>query len=77
MRVRYYAGARAAAGVSEESCAAGSVDALVLALAQRHPGKLAEVLAVSSLVRDGQVLDAAAELNDGDLVEVLPPFAGG
>ena len=75
--VRYYAGARSAAGVTEESCSARSVDELVIALAERHPGKLAQVLAASSLLRDGQVLTASTALSDGDLVEVLPPFAGG
>jgi molybdopterin synthase sulfur carrier subunit len=77
VQVRYYAGARAAAGVAQESCTAATIGELVRVLSGRHPGKLAQVLVASSLLRDGQVLTASAGLNDGDLVEVLPPFAGG
>lgn len=75
--VRYYAGARAAAGVVEESAAAGSVRALRAELADRHDGKFVAVLAVSTLLCDGHALAADAVVAPGATVEVLPPFAGG
>ena len=74
--VRYWAGAREAAGHDEESVAAEMLGDLVHQLARRTPA-LAEVLSVSSLLVDGQLSRPTRVLADGDLVEVLPPFAGG
>ena len=75
--VRYWAGARAAAGVESDvvqDCrtvadAVRTVDAL-------HPG-LAAVTAVSTLLLDGRATHRDHELPDGSVLEVLPPFAGG
>ena len=78
--VRYYAGARAAAGVADEKIedAMPSVASLVARLGERHGPRLAAVLAASSLLVDGvAATDRAAALTDGCTVEVLPPFAGG
>jgi molybdopterin converting factor small subunit len=74
--VRYWAGARAAAGVDEEKLQAASVHELVNVLSQRST-KLAGVLALSSLLVDGLVVRTDAPLADGQTLEVLPPFAGG
>jgi molybdopterin converting factor small subunit len=74
--VRYWAGARAAAGVDEEQVHASSVHEVVAGLSQRS-AKLAGVLALSSLLVDGHVVRTDAELSDGQTIEVLPPFAGG
>jgi sulfur-carrier protein len=74
--VRYWAGARAAAGVDEEQVRASSVHEVVAALSQRS-AKLAGVLALSSLLVDGRVVRTDAALSDGQTIEVLPPFAGG
>jgi molybdopterin converting factor small subunit len=76
--VRYWAAARAAAGVSEERYPVGDVAALRVAVADRHGERMRAVLAAASLVGDDGVrLDASAPLADGAVVEVLPPFAGG
>ena len=76
--VRYYAGARAAAGVSEESATAATLDALRVELSARHEPRFATVLAACSFLVDGQAaVDGATELPSGVTVEVLPPFAGG
>ncbi|MGI8880071.1 MAG: MoaD/ThiS family protein [Jatrophihabitans sp.] len=76
--VRYFAGARAAAGVAEEKVDASQVDELVAALGQRHGPRLAAVLDASSLLLDGlAVRDRTIAVPDGATVEVLPPFAGG
>ena len=78
--VRYFAAARAAAGIETETlrCPAGTtVHTLVDELAQRGP-HLAKVLARCSFLRDGvAVRDKNAVLQTKETVDVLPPFAGG
>jgi len=79
--IRYWAGARAAAGVAEEhTCAATLAEALQLARSVRDD-RFGQVLAVCSYVVDGDPVGtrdhAAVRLTDGGLVDVLPPFAGG
>jgi sulfur-carrier protein len=74
--VRYWAGARQAAGLDEEWCVATSVQDVVRQLTQRSPA-LAEVVSRSSLLLDGQVVRPDDVLEDGQTLEVLPPFAGG
>lgn len=85
IRVRYWAAARSAAGVSEDLLA--TEGSLSLAEVRRravelHPaGRLAEVLsACSALVGDRPVGKAdpdEVQVEPGDTVEFLPPFAGG
>ncbi|WP_305788431.1 MoaD/ThiS family protein [Symbioplanes lichenis] len=78
VQVRYFAGARAAAGVREESVGAGSVDELVGVLTERHGERLAVVLKAASFLVDGLAChDRQAALAVGATVDVLPPFAGG
>jgi molybdopterin synthase sulfur carrier subunit len=74
--VRYWAGAREAAGRDEESLTADALGDLVQQLAHRTPA-LAQVLSVSSLLVDGLISQPSRVLADGQVVEVLPPFAGG
>jgi sulfur-carrier protein len=81
--IRYWAAAKEAAGVAEESVDAATLrDALNAAVAGRKPdNRLATVIARSSfLVNADPVGRAAAEsivLDEGAVIEVLPPFAGG
>ncbi|WP_091379316.1 MoaD/ThiS family protein [Actinokineospora alba] len=79
--VRYFAGARAAAGVSEETVGfpAGSTVADALSeLSGRHGEALSRVLLASSFLLDGvAVRDRSVPLSDGTVLDVLPPFAGG
>ncbi|CCH21880.1 MoaD/ThiS family protein [Micromonospora lupini] len=79
LTVRYFAGARAAAGRPEEVAAAGrSLDDLTTELAQRHGDRLAAVLRVASFLVDGVAChDRRAPLPGGATIDVLPPFAGG
>lgn len=79
LTVRYFAGARAAAGRSEETAPAGrSLDALVDELTARHGERLAVVLKAASFLVDGVAChDRRAPLPAGVTVDVLPPFAGG
>ena len=77
MVVRYFAGARAAAGVPEEKLAAASLAQLVAEVGARDP-RLASVLGAASYLVDGLAChDRSAPLPEGATVDVLPPFAGG
>ncbi|MFE4836618.1 MoaD/ThiS family protein [Arthrobacter sp. NPDC056691] len=88
MNVRYFAAARAAAGVDEERFelpAGSTVEALLAAvLGVERPGPpagtppLDRILARSSfLLNEVAVRDRTTLLAAGDVVDVLPPFAGG
>jgi len=76
--VRYFAAAAEAAGVQTEALAACTVGELRSAMVAAHGADLERVLTRCSVLVGGQRLeDAAAPLADGDLADVLPPFAGG
>ena len=85
IRVRYWAAAKAAAGVAEDDLEVEGTLALadvVRRAVDLHPGtRLADVLRVcSALVDDRPVkrLDpATVVVEPGQSVEFLPPFAGG
>jgi len=79
--IRYWAGARAAAGVATEQTSATTLaEAMLLARASRDD-RFGAVLSVCSFVVDGDPVGgrdhAGILLVDGGLVDVLPPFAGG
>jgi molybdopterin synthase sulfur carrier subunit len=79
--VRYFAAARAAAGlpsenvdVSDGATVADALDAIV----KRHGEALRRVLAACSFLLDSvAVRDRATPLRPGAELDVLPPFAGG
>ena len=76
--VRYFAGARAAAGVDTESRDAGSLQELVGQIVDAHGERLERVLTACSFLVDGtSTRDGALVLAPGAVVDVLPPFAGG
>jgi sulfur-carrier protein len=81
--IRYWAAAKEAAGVPEESVEAITLsDLLNTVVASRKPdGRLATVLARSSFLVNadpvGHTPTESIVLDDGAVVEVLPPFAGG
>ncbi|GAC1457620.1 MAG: MoaD/ThiS family protein [Pseudarthrobacter sp.] len=88
MNVRYFAAARAAAGVDEEAfdlpSGATVADLLqaVLAVDRASPPAgtppLPRILSRSSfLLNEVAVRDRATVLTPADVVDILPPFAGG
>ncbi|QDY91529.1 MoaD/ThiS family protein [Arthrobacter sp. UKPF54-2] len=88
MNVRYFAAARAAAGLDEEKfdladgAPLASLLEAILAVERPEPPAgtppLARILARSSfLVNEVAVRNGAALLSADDVVDVLPPFAGG
>ncbi len=80
--VRYWAAAKAAAGLAEEQVEpAGTLAALLDGLRAQHGPELATVLARCSYLVDevspGKVPHTQVVVLDGAAVDVLPPFAGG
>jgi molybdopterin synthase sulfur carrier subunit len=75
--VRYWAAAKAAAGVAEEEIAAETLGEALAAAEARHGAELARVLARCSFLVDGVRTSREAALPAGSTVEALPPFAGG
>lgn len=76
--VRFFAGARAAAGVAETALPAGcTLEEMVAALGDRHGPRLAAVLASASFLVDGVPYRERAQPLPGATIDVLPPFAGG
>ncbi|RFU20099.1 MoaD/ThiS family protein [Geodermatophilus marinus] len=76
--VRYFAGARAAAGVDTETRTAGTLAELVEQVVAAHGERLERVLTACSFLVDGtQTRDRSLKLQPGVVVDVLPPFAGG
>jgi molybdopterin synthase sulfur carrier subunit len=73
--VRYWAGARRAAGLDSEQLEAATVADLRAKLSAR-PG-LTDVMTASSILVDSVARGEDAPLHDGAVIDVLPPFAGG
>lgn len=77
--MRYWAAAKEAAGVAEESVTADTLAAALVVVRGRE--RLNAVLARSSFLIDGHPVGTRAAdsvmLSDGAVIEVLPPFAGG
>jgi molybdopterin converting factor small subunit len=81
--IRYWAAARAAAGVSEEQVHGETLAAALSEALAAHPElpRFEQVLSICSfLVGEtpvGKLDPALVPLAAGDEIEVLPPFAGG
>jgi molybdopterin synthase sulfur carrier subunit len=79
--VRYFAAARAAAGVEAETVdvpPGATVDILLKTVRGAQGDALARVLdRCSFLLDEVAVRDRDAALHDGATLDVLPPFAGG
>lgn len=77
--VRYFAAARAAAGVETEPIdVSGTVDDAIRAIRERHGAELSRVLdRCSFLLDEVAVRDRGTALTGGATLDVLPPFAGG
>ncbi|MBL8926870.1 MAG: MoaD/ThiS family protein [Pseudonocardia sp.] len=79
--VRYFAAARAAAGVETEAAQVppgATVDILLKTVRTAHGDDLGRVLdRCSFLLDEVAVRDRDLPLHEGALVDVLPPFAGG
>jgi molybdopterin converting factor small subunit len=75
--VRYWAGARAAAGVDEDQVSGcADVAAALTAVTALRPA-LGGVLGACTLLLEGRAVSPDAVLPADAVLEVLPPFAGG
>jgi molybdopterin converting factor small subunit len=79
--IRFWAAAKAAAGVGEEEYDAATLADALAAARAAHGDALARVMSRSTYVIDGGPVGGrpheSVMLTDGGTVEVLPPFAGG
>ena len=75
--VRYFAGAAEAAGTESEELAGTTVGELRTRMLAAHGDGLAQVLGRCSVLVDGVRSDDDAVVRGSDVVDVLPPFAGG
>ncbi|MDR7085919.1 molybdopterin converting factor small subunit [Aeromicrobium panaciterrae] len=81
--VRYWASARSAAGLAEETVAAGSLADVLAEITRRHrdSDRFEDVIDACSILIDGTPV-GSREHSDvrvfaGNTVELLPAFAGG
>lgn len=75
--LRYWAAARAAAGVAEEECRARTVAEAMEQAGDRHGEGLRRVLPGCAVLVGSVRAHPQTVLREGDVVELLPPFAGG
>lgn len=77
-QVRYFAAAAEAAGTQSEMVSASTVGELRARLIASHGPELERVLTRCALLVDGRRIDdPEASIADAEVVDVLPPFAGG
>ena len=82
--LRYWASAKAAAGVASDEVEVDGPVTVAWAMREavrRHPGKLADVLACCSVLVGERPVGAddpaSVQVSPGSTLEFLPPFAGG
>jgi molybdopterin synthase sulfur carrier subunit len=79
--IRYWAAAKAAAGVAEEPCRAETLAEALENASTARGEEFRRVLARSSFLINGEPVGTRAHdgvtLPEGAVIEVLPPFAGG
>ncbi|CAB4703422.1 unannotated protein [freshwater metagenome] len=77
VQVRYFAAARAAAGVESAIFAPASLDSIISLACSTNPS-LKHVLSQCSFLLDSVLVhDQSIFVNDGSVIDVLPRFAGG
>ncbi|KJQ54228.1 MoaD/ThiS family protein [Microbacterium sp. SA39] len=75
-RVRYFAAAAEAAGTDSEERSEHTLLALREAVVAQHPA-LVDILPRCAVMVDGVRADDDRPLDGAQLIDVLPPFAGG
>ena len=77
--IRFYAAARAAAGTSEWQAPKGTLAETLERLRSEFGPEFERVLSMSSILIDGcqQHSEINVSVHDGQVLDVLPPFAGG
>lgn len=75
--VRFYGLLRLDAGVREMNLEAAAVPELFARIAQRNPRITKKDLEGCVLLINGKISSRRAKLTDGDVVQLMPPVAGG
>jgi molybdopterin converting factor small subunit len=79
--VRYWAAAREAAGLHEETYDAATLAEALKIAGERHGARMGKLLDRCQFIVDGEAVGraepASVVLSEGGTIEVLPPFAGG
>ena len=76
--VRYFAGAKAAAGVDSEICNESTLAAIIESRTIEHGPKLGQILGACSFLVDGTLArELDRELPTDATIAEPPPFAGG
>ena len=77
IRVLLFAALREAAGTSRLEVEATGVGSLLEQLSERFGPEFARVMAIGTVVLDGQTVGRDRALRPGDEVALLPPVSGG
>jgi molybdopterin synthase sulfur carrier subunit len=77
VQVRYFAAAKAATGVAEESRSIGPEHTIGALLDELGENPRAVFARCSFILNEVSTTDRDIVLRDGDRLDVLPPFAGG
>lgn len=77
MTVNFYAAAKAATGVTEDTFSPGSLAKVISAASLKYPKLVSILPGCSYLINGLSTVRLDVEVESGDVVDVLPRFAGG
>ena len=75
--VNFYAAARAACGVSESQIDGATLGEVIASASKEHPQLIAILHGCSYLVNGAAESNNDVKVSAGDVIDVLPRFAGG
>ncbi len=76
-KVNFYAAARAASGVSESAIEGSTLGEVIASASAQHPQLVAILPACSYLLNGAAESNNDAKVSAGDVIDILPRFAGG
>lgn len=75
--IRFFAAAKAATGVSQIEITAASLGQALELVGKKYPELLPVLSRCSYLINEVSCQDLSTVIKQADIVDVLPPFAGG
>jgi molybdopterin converting factor small subunit len=75
--VRFFAAAKAATGISQFQVSGSTISEVLNACEQEFPALSSVLPKCSYLLNEVSCIDLTSQVNSGDQLDVLPPFAGG
>ncbi|CAB4678312.1 unannotated protein [freshwater metagenome] len=75
--VNFYAAARAASGVSESQIEGATLGEIIASASAKHPKLIAILPGCSYLVNGAAESNNDLKVSAGDVIDILPRFAGG